>query len=59
MKNKITFTVVVEYDVNPDNYPAWFTDDQRLAIDLENANEDPFMMLGDDADWLITGEVIK
>lgn len=58
-KNRITFTVTVEYVVNPDNYPGYNTDEERLALDVKNAKNDPFIMLGDDAEWSIVGEVVK
>ncbi len=58
-KNRITFTVTVEYVVNPDNYPGCNTDEERLALDVKNAEDDPFLMLGDDAEWNIVGEVVK
>lgn len=58
-KLRIKFEVVVEYDANPENYPdSARTPEQMLAVDLANADEDPFMMLGEDADWKITGEVV-
>ncbi len=64
MKNKqvihrITFTVVVDFPVNPTYYPEATTDEERLAADISNANEDPFSMLSDDAKWTIVGEIIK
>ena len=48
-----------EYVVNPDNYPGCNTDEERLALDVKNAKNDPFIMLGDDAEWSIVGEVVK
>ena len=58
-KHRITFTVTVEYKVNPENYPGLVTNEERLAADLKNAEDDPFMMLGDDAEWKIEGEIVK
>jgi len=57
---RITLTVVLEYDANPKNYPV----DQRtpegmLAVDLESAEDDPYILIGDDAAWKITGEIVK
>jgi hypothetical protein len=57
-KIRITFNVVVEYEVQPENYPGCTTDAERLAIDLINAEEDPFAMLGESATWTTTGEVL-
>lgn len=60
-KIRIKFEIVVEYDADPEYYP----DDKRtpngmLEVDLKNANEDPFAMMGlDEAKWTITGEVVK
>lgn len=56
---KITFTVAIDYEVNPENYPGCDTDEERLAIDLKNAEDDPFMMITNDADWKVTGEIVK
>ena len=56
---RITFTVTVEYTANPENYPGCSTDEERLAVDLKNAEDDPFMFLGDDAKWQTVGEVVK
>ena len=58
-KNRITFTMTVEYVVNPDNYPGCNTDEERLALDVKNTEDNPFLMLGDDAEWNIVGEVVK
>ena len=56
---KITFTVTIDYEVNPENYPGCSTDEERLALDLKNAEDDPFMMIANDADWKLTGEIVK
>lgn len=58
-KNRIVFTVTVEYFVHPENYHGCKTDAERLAVDLKNAEDDPFMFLSDDAKWEIVGEVVK
>ncbi len=58
-KHRITFTVTVEYKVNPENYPGCTTDEERLAADLKNAEDDPFMLIGEDAEWKIEGVVVK
>lgn len=58
-KFKITFTVTVEYEVNPENYPGCTTDEQRLAVDFANANDDPFMFMSENADWKMAEEILK
>lgn len=59
-KIRIKFEVVVEYTANPSNYPEGKrTPEAMLAVDLDNANSDPFMMLTEDADWKITGELAQ
>lgn len=59
-KLRIKFEVTVEYEAHPEHYP----EDQRtpeamLAIDMQHAEDDPFGMLPDAADWKITGEVVR
>ena len=56
---KITFTITIDYEVNPESYPGCDTDEERLAIDLKSAEDDPFMMITNDADWKVTGEIVK
>ena len=59
-KLQIKFTVTVEYEADPDNYPEGSkTPEGMLAIDLVNAEDDPFMMITGDADWKITGRILK
>jgi len=57
-KARITFTVVTEYEFVPEYYDNCETPEQMLAVDVSNANEDPYLMIGDDAEWTITGEVL-
>lgn len=57
-KIRITFNVVVEYEVQTENYPGCTTDEERLAIDMVNAEEDPLMMICESATWTTTGEVL-
>lgn len=57
-KVRIKFEVTVEYEIIKDSYPAGATDEKCLAIDLANAEEDPFMLITDSADWKITGEIV-
>lgn len=55
----MTFTVVVEFDVNPAHYPDSETDEERIAVDLAGAKDDSLAFISQDADWTITAEVIK
>lgn len=57
---KIKFVVEMEYDANPEHYPEGKrTPEGMLEVDLANANDDPFLIISDNAEWEITGEVLK
>ena len=57
---KIKFVIELEYDAKPENYPENSrTPEGMLAVDLANANEDPFLMISDATDWKITGEILE
>lgn len=59
-KMKITFVVEFEYEAKPENYPeSHRTPEKMLELDLASANDDPFLFLGDDCEWQITGEVLE
>jgi hypothetical protein len=58
-KIQITFNVVVEYEIHPEHYPNCTTDEERLTLDLVNAEEDPFAMISENATWITTGKVLK
>jgi len=57
-KARITFKVVVEYNMKPEYYEDGSTPEQMLGVDIENANDDPMLMIGGDAKWEIVGELI-
>ena len=57
-KARITFTVVKEYEFVPKYYEGCETAEQMLAVDMQNANDDPYLTIGDDPEWTITGEVV-
>ena len=60
MKHRITMTVVVEYEIDPANYPGCTTDEERLAIDLEIAEDDIFAFMDSDKmSFDVTGETLK
>ena len=60
MKLKIRFEVEVEYTPDKRNYPEGSrTPEAMLALDLASANEDPFLFLSSDTNWVITGDVLK
>ena len=54
---KHRITIVVEFNAHLEDYEGLDTDDERLAVDIENFDQDP----GDIAnfDYTITGEVIE
>lgn len=59
-KLKITFEVSLEYEADPENYPGCSSPEEMLAVDLANAEDDPFLMLGDSRPvWKIAGAVIE
>lgn len=58
MKGRLTFTVNVEYEIDPRNYPGCMTPDEMLEVDIAGANDDPFSVLSMDADWKVTGEML-
>lgn len=60
MTNRITFLIEFEYDPDPSNYPDdCTTPEQMLALDLENASDDPASFIfADTANWEITGKVL-
>lgn len=60
-KLKFQFLIEVEYEADPANYPEdKRTPEGMLEVDLENANEDPYVMMEfDNAKWTITGEIVK
>lgn len=58
-KIRLTFVIVKEYEPNPAYYSAGDTINDMLACDIGSANDDPYLVIGDDADWKITGEIIE
>jgi hypothetical protein len=58
-KIRLTFVIVKEYEPNPVHYSDGDTINDMLNCDLGNANDDPHLIIGDDADWTITGEIIE
>lgn len=59
-KARIIIVVEVEYDQNPQYYPAGSTPEQMLELDLQNVNEDPYITMDNNsAKWTITGETVE
>lgn len=60
-KARVTVTAIVEYEINPENYPESIRHDPQLMLkeDLRAAEEDVFLFIdGTNTKWLpITGEV--
>ena len=50
-------TIVVEFNVNSEDYEGLNTDEERLAADMENFDDDPRSIVN--FDYTITGEVIE
>lgn len=58
-KIRITVEVTVEYTPTKEFYPGCETTEDMLAVDLENANSDPFAFIDtENATWKVTGEVV-
>lgn len=53
---KHRITIVVEFNANPEDYEGLNTDEERLAVDMENFDDDPRSLVN--FDYVITGEVI-
>lgn len=59
-KAKMTITVEVEYDIDPEHYPGVTDPMQMLKVDINGAEEDPYMWLDrTNATWTIKGELIN
>jgi len=58
-KVKITFLVVKEYEIKPEYYPGCSTLEEMIAVDVASANDDPYLTIGDDSNWSISGEIIE
>ena len=58
-KAKITFIVVKEYEIKPKYYPGCVTLEEMLAVDISSASDDPYLTIGDDSNWAISGEIIE
>lgn len=58
IKIRLTATLVVEYEPNPDFYPDDATPEEMLKADKEYAEVDPLAIFGD-TEWKIVGQVIK
>ena len=58
--HKITMTATLTVPVNPEHYPGYDTDEERLACDLENFRDFPEIMLElKECQVSLTGEVIE
>lgn len=54
-KHRITITV--EFEIDPENYPGYNTDEERLACDLEAFAEGDVSYL--DFHAIVTGETLE
>ena len=57
-KLRLIFHCIVDYEPNKDCYAENATADEMLAIDLENALDDPMLTIGE-SEIMVTGEVIE
>jgi len=56
----VTVHATWEYEADPDDYPGANNDEERLAIDIQNAADDPrFLINQDDVTFTTTGEVLE
>lgn len=62
-KVRVTITAVVEYEMDPKNYPEETRHDPKamLAIDMQGAEEDIFLFVDSDrTKWLpVKGEIVN
>jgi hypothetical protein len=60
MKARITITCVVEYEMAKENYPGCKSWKDALDVDLENARDDPYVMMDfPNATWKVEGQLVK
>ena len=62
---RFTFTVVKEFEMKPEYYPDCDSPSEMLMVDIANANEDPYLFIGDpylfiddNVEWDIKAELI-
>ncbi len=48
IKHRLTLTIVTEWQIDPDNYPDCTTDEERCALDVSCAEDDPAAFIGED-----------
>ena len=59
-KVRITITTTIEYKVDPNDYPNCNTLKDMLNADIENAKDDPFIMMDmDEANTKVSGEIVE
>jgi hypothetical protein len=59
MKHEITITATITIDVEPKNYPHSETQEDRLAVDLDQVDGDPFAFLDSQAVvWSFKGRIL-
>lgn len=57
---QVTISATCTYKANQDFYPNCKTAEEMLAVDVENADGDPFLFLsGEDLKWSVSGKVVK
>lgn len=60
VKARITMTVTVEYEINPTSYPKGATPEEMLAIDIANAEDDPYIFLEmPESKLVVKGEILE
>ena len=59
-KIKLSYTVEVEYEINPEDYPGCRTWEDMLEVDIENVYNYPMLLLELEGSKMeVKGEVIK
>jgi hypothetical protein len=56
---RVSITVKVEYDLHPENYPVGSTIDEMIAIDVEAAEQDPYLFMDlEGSTFVVTGGAV-
>ena len=60
IRAKIKIEVEIEFDMHPADYPGAADPAAMLKIDVDSAEDDPYMwMCRDNAEWKVTGELLN
>lgn len=59
LKAKITISVEIEYDLDPQDYPGVTDPNQMLEVDRLGAEEDPFLWFDRPGKWTIKTQLVQ